>query len=385
MARVEVNVNPEVIRWAVGYSRREEVLWDKFGEQLGGWLDGTDKPSPAALKRFARESRVPVGYLYGSRVPRFGLSIDDPAMRTIGDRPVREPSPDLIDTVYACQRRQSWYRNYAEVRGLPEVRFVGSQSLNDDPAGTAEKIARALAWDASVRRQISKDAYRRALSARVEDAGVLVLVNGVVGANTRRRLDHEEFRGFSLSDRRAPLIFINSRDAQSAQVFTLAHELAHLWLGRSGISAPEDVDASHHPVEQWCNSVAAEFLVPRDELLEEVRTSDSVDSLPHLVRHFKVSEFVLIRRLHELGLIDMQRYRALYRRAYANARKRPAKTGGGGDYYLTTLTRVSRRFARAVYTDATYGGTMLGEAYRLLSVGNSEQMENLADRLRITP
>lgn len=385
MPRVEVNVNPEVIRWAVGYSRREEDLWDKYGDDLACWLDGSKKPTPASLKSFAKQARVPVGYLYGSRIPSFGLSVGDPGMRTLGDRPIRDPSPDLIDTVYACQRRQSWYRNYAETRGLPEVRFVDTLSLNDDPASAAETIARELRWDATARKQINKAAYRRTLSARAEDAGLLVMVNGVVGANNRRKLDNEEFRGFSLADRRAPLIFVNNRDAQSAQVFTLAHEMAHIWLGRSGISAPENVDASHHPVEKWCNSVAAELLVPRHELYGQIKTRDPVDSLPMLRRHFKVSEFVLIRRLHELGLIDTGTYRTLYSEAHKRARDSAARSSGGGDYYLNTLTRVSRRFARAVYTDATYGGTMLGDAYRLLSVTNSQQMEKLGRKLRATP
>lgn len=384
MDQVEVNVNPEVISWAVGYSRRHEDLWDKFDDDLAGWLDGTKKPTPADLKEFAKQARVPVGYLYGSKIPSFGLSIDDPAMRTIGDKAIRDPSPDLIDTVYACQRRQSWYRNYAETRGLPQVRFVGTLSLNDDPARSAERIGNELQWDATARKQISRDSYRRTLSARAEDAGVLVMVNGVVGANSHRRLDHEEFRGFSLADQRAPLIFINNRDAPSAQVFTLAHEMAHIWLGQSGISAPENADASLHPVEIWCNALAAELLVPKDELLQTINTPDPVDSLPILVREFKVSEFVLIRRLHELGLIGKKRFKALYSEAYSRARRRPARTGQGGEFYRTTLTRISKRFARAVYTDATYGGTMLGEAYRLLGVSNSQQMVKLGERMKVS-
>lgn len=382
MSVARVNVNPAVIEWAVDYSRRGEDLHDRFGKNLADWLDGSKKPTPTQLREFAKQARVPAGYLYTSHVPSFGLSIDEPAMRTIGDSRPAKPSPDLISTVYACQRRQNWYVDYAEAHDLPALSFVGSLSLSDDPVTSAENMRNTLRWRYTDRNNVNARSYRRALSDRAEEIGILVMVNGVVGNDTSRPLNPEEFRGFSLVDPLAPLVFINARDSHSAQVFTLAHELAHVWLGRTGISAPDHRIPSNHPVESWCNSVAAELLVPLEELMQQLEGSDPVRNFDRLVSYFKVSPMVLLRRLLESQLVDHATFRRLYRTELRASRTK--RTGhGGGNFYATALTRVGRRFASAVYNDAKYGGTLLADAYKLLGVSNMEQMETLAENMRV--
>lgn len=145
----------------------------------------------------------------------------------------------------------------------PPLEFVGSAGLSDDIVEVATTIRRALGFDLEERRRLATwtDALRRFI-AQADALGALVMVSGVVGSNNRRRLDSQEFRGFALADPLAPLVFVNGADTKAAQMFTLAHELAHIWLGQSAVSDAEARTTPDQAVEAWCNRVAAELLVP---------------------------------------------------------------------------------------------------------------------------
>ena len=143
--------------------------------------------------------------------------------------------------------------------------------------------------------------------------------SGIVGNNTHRQLSVDEFRGFALSDPYAPLVFINSRDSKGAQMFTLAHELVHIWLGVSGVSNLEATYAPNHRIERFCNRVAAEVLVPAIELRTEWPTARTQSRpLASLAQRFKVSSLVLLRRLRDLRFIS----EAQFERQYADEEKR---------------------------------------------------------------
>ena len=204
------------------------------------------------------------------------------------------------------------------------------------------------------------------------------MINGVVGNDTHRKLNISEFRGFALSDPLAPVIFINARDSLGGQLFTLAHELAHLWLGESAISAPDDSAEPNHASELWCNAAAAEFLVPLQEMRKVLGDRDPIESLEQLGRHFKVSDQVILRRLDTAGAIDREMFRREYGRAVARARRSTAKASGGGNFYATLMKRVSRTFAESLYLDTEYGGTRHNEAFRLMGITGGEQFDKLA-------
>ncbi len=373
----KVEVNVAVFEWACRRSGQSKQALVKRFPRLDEWLRGADQPTLSQLERFAQATGVPIGCFFLPEPPRETLPIPD-FRTTAGKRP-REPSGNLLDTVYLCQQRQDWYREYAAANGEPPVEFVGSASLNDDVVDVARHMRSVLRFDVQERRQLRswRDAFRRFVE-HADAAGVLVMVSGVVGSNTRRKLDPDEFRGFALSDPLAPLVFVNGADARAAQMFTLAHELAHLWLGQSSLSdvRPDTAFA----IERWCNAVAAEFLVPREHLPQSLKESElDRAALRRLARDFKVSTLVILRRLYDAGLLTRDRFRAEYEAELARAAR--TRKDGGGDFYHAVTMRVGRRFATALLSAVWEGRASFSEARRLLSVGSVETLRRLRESL----
>lgn len=220
------------------------------------------------------------------------------------------------------------------------------------------------------------DALRRFIEL-ADDAGVLVMVSGVVGSNNYRKLDPDEFRGFALADSLAPLVFLNGSDTKAAQMFTLAHELAHVWIGQSAISDAGPIAPPDQRVERWCNEVAAELLVPEGILREEYRRALNIqEESDRLARVFKVSKLVILRRLRDLNALSWEAYRERYAAELSRLRELPP--GGGGNFYLTLGARASKRFARALVASTLEGRSSYTEALRLLGFKKMSTFASLA-------
>ena len=380
-----VAVNPALIRWArerAGLA--QEALAARF-KKLPEWEAGETQPTLKQVEAFARAVHVPVGYLFLTEPPEEPVPIPD--FRTVAGRAVRQPSPNLLDTIYACQERQSWYRDFARVAQQPEVGFVGSATVETPPETVAARMRETLGFDLAARRACPTWADALRLFIRQADAaGVLVMVSGVVMSNNYRRLDPAEFRGFALCDPLAPLIFVNGADTKAAQMFTLAHELAHLWLGASALSNSE---AAPRPgvrrEEVWCNAVAAELLVPLAALRAELREAEALpQALARLARAFKVSTLVVLRRLLDAGWLDRGRFDAAWAQESARLRTLAQRGSDGGDFYRTTLSRVSRRFAHALVVSTLEGQTLYRDAYRMLGVSKAETFNRLGREVGVT-
>ncbi len=289
-----------------------------------------------------------------------------PDMRTIGSEIVGRPSVELLDTVYLCLQRQDWYRDYARIEGEDPLRFVGSETTRSDVESTAERIRGELGFDVNERRKLRTwtEALRRFIE-QADSLGILVMTSGIVGNNTNRRMYPEEFRGFALSDDLAPLVFINGADTRAAQMFTMAHELAHIWLGKSALSDVGAVSVPSHDVVGWCNRVAAELLVPFASLLESYRESEELPiQLNRLAREYKVSTLVVLRRLHDVGVLDREELRSAYGRELDRIRN--IEPTSGGSFHPTLRARVGRRFGGAIVTSTLGGRTSFSESFRLL-------------------
>jgi len=206
----------------------------------------------------------------------------------------------------------------------------------------------------------------------------------VVGSNNTRKLDPDEFRGFALSDRLAPLVFVNGSDTKSAQMFTLAHELAHLWLGQSALSDVTVANVSQHDVERWCNQVAAELLVPLEAFNRDYQLSADVQQeIQRLARVFKVSTLVILRRMHDAGGLSRERFWKLYHEEVSRLQSLMDARTGGGNYYRTTTSRVSHRFTRAIVTSALEGRSTFTEAFRLLGCKKMSTFTSLGQHVGV--
>jgi Zn-dependent peptidase ImmA (M78 family) len=377
MMRVEVK--PTLLRWA--RYRAGLDLDDLAGRfpRLADWESGERHPTIRQLEEFAKATRTPVGYLFLPEPPTERVPIPD--FRTIGNRRIEHPSPDLLDTIYLCQQRQEWYRDFARSQGDESLRFVGSATLRNDVQETATLIRDQLGFDLEARRQMPT--WTEALRRFIEQAdaiGVLVMVNGVVSNNNYRKLDPDEFRGFALSDPLAPLVFINGADTKAAQMFTLAHEIAHIWLGQSALSDIAPISTPTHDVERWCNEVAAELLVPLAVLRSELRRNEELpDALDRLARRFKVSTLVILRRIHDAGVLKKEQFWRAYQQELD--RLSAIAKSSGGDFYLTQGARVGKRFARALITSTLEGQTLHRDAFRLLGFSKLATFRELGHSL----
>ena len=381
---VRVEVEPALLRWAVDRAGWDKKTAESRAPYLNEWIRGTRRPTLKQIEDFSRATHVPFGQLFLPEPPDEPLPIPD--MRTVGDDGVSKPSGDLLDTIYLCQNRQEWYREYLLEEGAPAVEIVGSAVREEDPAAVAERIRTVLGLhDDAASRRSRREGMRRELIDRIEELGVLVMVSGIVGSNTRRRLDPREFRGFALVDSMAPLIFVNGRDTRAAQVFTLVHELAHLCLGGSALSDPSDVVRPGVGEERWCNAVAAAALVPEAVLRTEYRGDVGVEALEGLAGCFGVSTLVVLNRLYDLRLISWDVFRRTYGAEHERlmslmAERRPSD---GGSYYNTVPLRLGRRFSQAVLLSAFEGRTSYREAYELLQVRKHATFQELAANMEV--
>ncbi|GAB3691000.1 ImmA/IrrE family metallo-endopeptidase [Corynebacterium nasicanis] len=368
MAYARVPVAPEMLRWAIDRSGRGYDAADKSFPQLRSWLSSEQHPTVKQFKEFAAWTRTPAPLMLLGAPPTISLPIAD--FRIGRGGPSAQPSPELIDTIHLCQLRQGWFEDYAEEFGIP-----GFQGQRFEPGisieAAAARLRKELDYEVSDRQAVRTGADARVyLISAFEDLGGLVVVNGVVENNTSRPLDPDEFRGFTLNSDSSPLVFVNGADTKNGQVFSLAHEFAHVWRGDTGVSAEEITGHASNDVEKWCNRVAAEFLVPAADLrLQDVGTTTAEQDVQRLARRYGCSTLVVIIRLRELSVLDTQFLGELYIREQRRLAALVTGQSKGGDFHRNQPYRIGRRFGTHLFRDTAAGRTPFVEAMRLSSLG----------------
>ena len=381
---VHADVSPILLEWARKRSRIDD---DEFARQFPiyeRWISGTALPTLKQLESFAKRTHAPLGFLFLAEPPNEPVPIPD--FRTVTAESIEHPSADLLDTVYTCQSRQEWYRDHQLRNGEVSLGFVGSITLRTPVDDAAEELRTHLAWTAEARTRLgSWEAAITQMRERAEALGLLVMISGIVGSNTRRKLNPREFRGFALVDGYAPVVFVNGADSKAAQVFTLAHELAHVWLGETGLDDLDPRSEQRYQIERWCSQVAAELLVPLEEFSALFAPQRGLAAqLQPLAQHFRVSTQVILGRAREAGHLSWEEFLLELRVEQERVAEFVTQGGGGGgNFYNTKPVQVGKRFARELIGSTLEGWTSYTEAFRLLGVQKSSTFEGLAEQLGV--
>lgn len=365
-----ITLQPSVLRWArerAGFDQEQLADKLKIGRQVVSEWESSGRITVNRVDALAKCTYTPVGHLYLAEPPDDSLPIAD--FRTRDDAPPGRPSPNLLETVYQMQRRQMWMSEELLAQETSPLKFVGAFSLDSPPQQVAAAMSEALrlnsGWAAA---EGSWTNALRTLKNRIESAGVLVVFNGIVGNNTHRKLDPDEFQGFALVDAYAPLIFVNNADYKTAQIFTLAHELAHILVGRPGLSKLEALHWTGHSTEKLCDRMAAEFLVPEEELRKRwPKAKLASDPYQDVARYFKVSTVVAARRALDSNLITPSVFFDYYEsnKSKTWSGSRQDGSGGGGNFWNNQHWRVGARLGAAVSRAVKEGRLSYREAYGL--------------------
>ena len=341
--------------------------------KLDKWISGEDYPTYNQLVELSKQFNVPFGYFFLEKLPKYNLPI--PHYRTIKENDFT-PSEELLDTIKFAQKIQEWSKDILLEWGNTKIEFCGKYKNNYDLSAIVEELSKI--FDINGGWANSQNTWKDALSylvSKAEEKGIIVLLNGIVGNNTHRKLNVEEFRGFVLYDEIAPVVFINNNDALSAKIFTLIHEVVHLLIGQSASFDLRNFQAADNEIEKFCDKCTAEFLVPEKELSKLFQEKQDYEELS---KSFKVSQIVIARRLLDLNLIDKKTFFEFLQ----NIEKTEYNTNlsKGGNFYDTGKNRLSSRFLR-ILKSAIESNTISFRDALLVTNLNIKTFANLTSRI----
>jgi Zn-dependent peptidase ImmA (M78 family)/transcriptional regulator with XRE-family HTH domain len=359
-----VHINNILLAEAV--SSAEESIWNIF-PALQQWISGDKQPTVNQLAELAKKVNIPFGYFFLKELPKKEYLV--PLFRTVEVNPIYHYSPELAETIAVVETRQDWLSEFLRSEGHEPLNFVGSVTDQDHVDDITHKIRTTLNLPTNWAKHLtSRDEALIYLLNKIEDVGIYVIMNGIVRNSTKKALNPLEFKGFTMCDPYAPFIFINRQDFKAAQIFTLLHELVHVWLGISAVSELDQMQPPANNQEKICDAVAAALLVDESELRTGwQKVKHQSNGIELLVKQFKVSSVVIGRRLLDIGIFNWREYIQFYK---SEKRKweSGAQKGGGGDFYLNQPNRVGRAFFKMVDYATRSGKLLYSDAYKLTNL-----------------
>ncbi|MEQ9290376.1 MAG: ImmA/IrrE family metallo-endopeptidase [Cyclobacteriaceae bacterium] len=356
-------ITPKVLKWARESAKMslEEAASkvNKSAEQLSAWEEGEEFPTIKQAEKLAKSYKRPFALFFLPEIPN-----DFQPLQDFRKSDSEDLTTGSIFIIREIQQKQNWLSEVLEESGEPKLPFIGKFSLSNSPLEVAEDIIKTLG--------ISRDLNGQCSSVKhwvdqIESNGIFVSRTSFI--HSRLLLDKDELQGFAIADSYAPFVFVNSQDWDAPQLFTLIHELAHLWIAETGISNDVEMDSKNsNPVERFCNEVAANVLMPL-ELMKSFdhRVFNNSKSVFRTAKALGVSSFALIVRALNLSIISLDHYQILKSRIQSDfeefltkeeEKKQKAKQREGGpNPYLLRVNKNSRLFTQYVL-DAFRGGNI---------------------------
>lgn len=355
-------ITPNVLRWARESARMtEETAAAKIPkltvEKLKEWEDGTSQPTIRQAQILAKAYKRPFALFFLPEVPRDFQPLQD--FRKSGSKELTTSSIFIIREI---QQKQAWISDVYSENNEEKLPFVGRFTLKSNPKHVADDILATLGINPS--KYETDNPIREWINA-AESNGIFVSRTSFI--HSKMKLDSEELQGFAIADQFAPFVFVNSEDWNAPQLFTLVHELAHIWIAATGISneiEPEITNRDkYNPIELFCSDVAANALIPSEIILSvDRRVFKNSQDIFKTAKNLGVSSFAFLVRALNLQLVTNSEYKVLKRQAEINyqaflkreAEKKAAlklkqkEKPGGPNPYLLRLNKNSRLFTQVV-------------------------------------
>ncbi len=324
------------------------------------WLTKEDYPTYKQLVKISEAFHIPFGYLFLEKIPEKKLPITH--YRTFNPN-THSISDELFDTIIQVKKMQEWIKDILLEWGHTPLPYAGKYNIHIDKQIIVNEIKKVLKLESGwAEGKINwKEAFDFLVN-KFEETGIFVVINGVVGNNTHRKLEVSEFRGFVLYDEIAPFVFINNNDFESAKIFTLIHELVHILIGQTASFDLRNLLSADNEIEKFCDRCAAEFLVPENELknIKDI-------NYENLARQFKVSQIVIARRLLDMKRISKDEFFTFYN-DYAQKQMKTKKEKSGGNFYNTTFYRYRKKLLYLLNYAVKSNTIMYRDFYKILNL-----------------